>query len=492
MEKWADPGKPSEEQAFETHILNKKIFVIEPKTGSLAPGEQVDCAILYYPKEVMKHHLNVFFQISNGKPLLLRFEGETLHRRAQLQMLKHTYQLPPVPIGLEWPITYPVEIKNLGITKLKYQIDTSALEELNAGNYDFRVFDIQNPEGTLKSNETQHIYTMFRPLEAKSYSLDLPIKVSDIEGPSVENYFLRLRGQGYNLEAEKPVEEQFFEDMPICRAHLTDNGSMAAFSTESIDFGELKAGEQSKRFVILYNLNPTQKMKFDFSKSGLMCGDNLKLEPMFGELKPNTHINIKMTLQPSKYPTHFEGEIQCSIDWENQNNDHMETKSVHTNTNVPECSEYLFLRLKKRSKITKIPLGADLRQGESLIENIVNEAMHGILESNDFDKLLDDCSTARAGLYLKAINNEGEPASEEQKENKVSEEVARQAYEEHLREVTGAEEEELFRKRMFMQEPFVELMEFILEDTMFNLMEEATYEEFDLTQPPKIYIRRDQ
>lgn len=98
---------------------------------------------------------------------------------------------------------------------------------------------------------------MFRPLEAKSYSLNLPIKVSDIEGPSAENYTLRLRGQGYDREDTKPVEEQFFEDMPICRAHLTDNGSMAAFSTESIDFGELQAGELSKRFVILYNLNPT-------------------------------------------------------------------------------------------------------------------------------------------------------------------------------------------------------------------------------------------
>jgi len=46
-------------------------------------------------------------------------------------MLKHTYVLPPVPIGLEWAITYPIEIKNLGITKLKYQIDTSKLEDLN-------------------------------------------------------------------------------------------------------------------------------------------------------------------------------------------------------------------------------------------------------------------------------------------------------------------------------------------------------------------------
>lgn len=42
-----------------------------------------------------------------------------------------------------------------------------------------------------------------------------------------------------------------------------------------------------------------------------------------------------------------------------------------------------------------------------------------------------------------------------------------------------------------MEKNFVDLMEFMLEDTIFNLMEEATYEEFDLTQAPKIYIRKD-
>jgi len=67
-----------------------------------------------------------------------------------------------------------------------------------------------------------------------------------------------------------------------------------------------------------------------------------------------------------------------------------------------------------------------------------------------------------------------------------------EAYEEELKEVTGVNNDELFRKRMYMQEPFVELMEFILEDTVFNLMEEATYEEFDLGQPPRIYIRKDE
>ena len=84
-----------------------------------------------------------------------------------------------------------------------------------------------------------------------------------------------------------------------------------------------------------------------------MCGDNLRLEPMQGELKPNSHFNIKMTLIPAKYPTNFEGEIQCSIDWvddaETRGGD---AKSVHTTTAAgTETSEYLFLRLKKRSKI---------------------------------------------------------------------------------------------------------------------------------------------
>jgi len=63
-----------------------------------------------------------------------------------------------------------------------------------------------------------------------------------------------------------------------------------------------------------------------------MCGDNLKLEPMTGELEPNSHQNIKMTLIPARFPTHFEGEIQCSIDWLGQGEEKAEMKSLHTTT----------------------------------------------------------------------------------------------------------------------------------------------------------------
>jgi hypothetical protein len=58
--------------------------------------------------------------------------------------------------------------------------------------------------------------------------------------------------------------------MPLCRANLADGGAMAAFSMESIDFGELDANEPSRRFVVLYNINPIEKCAFKFSPSGLV------------------------------------------------------------------------------------------------------------------------------------------------------------------------------------------------------------------------------
>ena len=77
---------------------------------------------------------------------------------------------------------------------------------------------------------------------------------------------------------------------------------------------------------------------------------------MSGELKPNSHQNIKMTLVCSRYPTHFEGEIQCQIEWENEGDDkkHHDAKSMQTTTVVNDIGEFLFIRLKKMSKIVSL------------------------------------------------------------------------------------------------------------------------------------------
>ncbi len=60
-----------------------------------------------------------------------------------------------------------------------------------------------------------------------------------------------------------------------------------------------------------------------------------------------------MTLTSARFPTHFEGEIQCQIEWESDEMGKQEMKSVHTNTALSDSQEFLFLRLKKRSKIVR-------------------------------------------------------------------------------------------------------------------------------------------
>ena len=289
LEPWADPGEPTPEQAFEQHIIDNSIFMIEPRTGSLKPGEQTDVNVYYVSKEVDFHHLKVILHISHGKPIILHFKGETLSRRAHLRLWKDEFHIPPVPVGLEWSVTYPIEIKNLGITKLKYKVDLDNLEKLNNENQSFRVFDIENPEGVLMPNEVQYLYTAFRPLESKQYFVNLPIKVSDIEGIA-QNIPLKLNGVGYQGETNKPNEVQFYEDLPKCRAHWRNEDELqAAFSIEELDFGEVDPEVPSIRMVILYNMSPTQKLTFEFFMTGLLCTDNINLMPISGEVEPNSH-----------------------------------------------------------------------------------------------------------------------------------------------------------------------------------------------------------
>ena len=70
--------------------------------------------------------------------------------------------MPPTPIGIEWAVTYPIEVKNLGITKLKYQIDTAALETLNQNNFDFRIFEIQNRKNSKLRTICEPVYASIR------------------------------------------------------------------------------------------------------------------------------------------------------------------------------------------------------------------------------------------------------------------------------------------------------------------------------------------
>lgn len=41
--------------------------------------------------------------------MVIKLAGETLSRRAHLELAENEYQIPPMPLNLNMPVTYPLE-----------------------------------------------------------------------------------------------------------------------------------------------------------------------------------------------------------------------------------------------------------------------------------------------------------------------------------------------------------------------------------------------
>lgn len=49
-------------------------------------------------------------------------------------------------------------------------------------------------------------------------------------------------------------------------------------------------------------------------------------------------------------------------------------------------------------------LGVENREGETLLENILLEAMHDIFESEDIDRVIDDCSKQPPAIFENTVD----------------------------------------------------------------------------------------
>ena len=129
--------------------------------------------------------------------------------------------------------------------------------------------------------------------------------------------------------------------------------------------------------------------------------------------------------------------------------------------------------------------------------------MNDILHDSEMDALLDNCHDTNGGIFNQIVTSDQDPPSTDKIYNEDPEAepdleapkdvmIEQAVYRKNLKELTGNEEDDIMRKTCFLEKNFTDMIEYMLEDTLFNLMEEATFEEFDLMQAPRIYIRKDQ
>jgi len=78
--------------------------------------------------------LQVVLQILNGKPLVIQLQGMTVAlMKGMITLRKSHFTLPSVPIGLMIPVSFPLEINNVGTASVAYKLQTRELTDDNCG-----------------------------------------------------------------------------------------------------------------------------------------------------------------------------------------------------------------------------------------------------------------------------------------------------------------------------------------------------------------------
>ena len=478
IEAWADTGDPEPAAALEDHILKEGIFEVKPKECSLEIGEKIDVELKYHGKEIGQHSLNVFFQIIHGKPIVLTLKGETLPtKRGFLELRDCRFEFEPQPIGLGVGITQPVELRNVGDNKVTFEVDTSALDQFTKSNYDFSIFEIQNKEGHVEANEQNFVFINFKPLESKTYKVSLPIIVRE-RNTVIQNLKLDIEGRGFHAVKEpKPAVTSIFHGLPLCRISFLQDSSQVGFTIEEISFDKMHYGVPTSRIVALYNKNPSLELKFTFKETDVICGDDIVLEPLSGTVSPGSQMPIKLTLNSSRIPATYEGELECVVSWESIGKVAEKNNSRKTLDNKESVqTESLFLRIRKECFIEKSPMEIIDSEPE-LLKNIFREAISGIISDESTYELLDKFNSLPRDVMMTLSNKPPPSLTELYSLEDIGESDEKDC------------EPEYSSSRLFLMDEFKDLSYTILENTLFNIVSEAIYQESDLCSIGKTYIR---
>jgi hypothetical protein len=289
---------------------------------------------------------------------------------------------------------------------------------------------------------------------------------------------LDIEGRGFHAVKEpKPAVTSIFHGLPLCRTSFLPDSSHVGFTVEEISFDKMHYGVPTSRVVALYNRNSSLELKFTFKETDVICGDDIVLEPLSGTVSPGSQMPIKLTLNSSRIPATYEGELECVVTWESLGKVAEKNNSRKTLDNKESVqTESIFLRIRKECFIEKSPMEIIDSEPE-LLKNIFREAISGIVSDESTFELLDTVNALPREVMM-GLSNKPPPSLNE-------------LY--LLEDVVESDEKdcepEYSSSRLFLMDEFKDLSYTILENTLFNIVSEAIYQESDLCSIGKTYIR---
>ncbi|KAG8125280.1 hypothetical protein E2320_020475, partial [Naja naja] len=180
MEYWAESTEFDPSELHQMRIQDNQLFTIVPKSGKLPPGQEQIIHLSYRHDFVGTDRLPVLLKVSHGREILLNFIGVTLKLGCHyIHFTSAKHMFTPIAIGTYNSPKQIYELYNGGSTSAVYEIQIDALLQIERENHRHAVFTCLNPRGEIGPGLTAHTEWIFCPLEAKMYSVDVPIHILD-------------------------------------------------------------------------------------------------------------------------------------------------------------------------------------------------------------------------------------------------------------------------------------------------------------------------
>uniref|UniRef100_A0A671KH62 Coiled-coil domain-containing protein 108-like n=1 Tax=Sinocyclocheilus anshuiensis TaxID=1608454 RepID=A0A671KH62_9TELE len=267
LEYWAETGDFSASELHLMKIQDHRLFSISPHSGKLLPGQQRTVQFTYRHDFVGTDRLPVLLKLSHGREILLNFIGVTVERdRCYIYLSSNRHIFSPVAIGGFSPPKQVYELYNAGALPLRFHIDTTPLEELMEENFSHPFLQCLNPGGEVEPGHTALVEWIFSPLEAKTYSVDIPIHV--VEGDSM---FVTFEGQGFDERESEPIQIQDGCITVPCTKRIPVPGQVVFLSEERVCFGDIPVGSRSTRILFLTNVSHTDQVLYKLNGTSTEC-----------------------------------------------------------------------------------------------------------------------------------------------------------------------------------------------------------------------------
>ncbi|NWW74377.1 CFA65 protein, partial [Climacteris rufus] len=312
MERWAEDIDFTPQELHQMRIQDNQLFSVSPKSGTLLPGQAKSVQLSHRHDFIGTDRLPVLLKISHGHEILLTFSSVTVEhdqRYVHFASTKHVFA--PVAVGGSHPPTQIYKLYNGGSTPVTFEVQLDNIVKIQQKNFQHPVFVCLTPRGEIPPGETGHIEWIFSPLEAKTYSVDVPIHI--LEGESTP---ITFQGVGYNpntVGAAATFSQVLSPGDFPGSAKLTVPGQAATLSHHRICLGNIPDCTKASRVVFLNNISESKAVVFAWQISTCKEKGVLEIAPESGVVQPGESIPCFITLGPTRSPSFCRINLVCEV-----------------------------------------------------------------------------------------------------------------------------------------------------------------------------------